>query len=165
MATRAKKSRGKSRSAKRSGSKSRGGRAASAKAPKKSAKMKRGTSAKKKAAPKKAAKRTTVKRTTVKRTTVKRATAKRSTPRRSPLARVKQVAQEVVQQATTAVTEGVETLKDLGETSSIELRLERSAIGTRGSRVRFHERRESRDHRITAKVNRDDVTCAGHPLE
>jgi hypothetical protein len=60
--------------------------------------MKRGVSAKKKAAPKK--------------TAAKRAAPKR---RRSPLVRVKEVAQEVVQQATTAVTEGVEAIKDMGE--------------------------------------------------
>ena len=34
---------------------------------------------------------------------------------RSPLARVKRVAQEVAQQATTAVAQGVETLKEIGE--------------------------------------------------
>jgi hypothetical protein len=61
--------------------------------------MKRGVAAKKKAAPKK--------------TAVKRAAPK---PRRSPLVRVKQVAQEVVQQATTAVSEGVEAIKDISET-------------------------------------------------
>jgi len=101
MATRAKKSRGKSR--KRSGSKSRGGRAASAKSPRKSMKaasMKRGKSAKKKAAKK----------------STKRAAVKSRARRRSPIVRVKEVAQEVVQQATTAVAEGVETLKGFGET-------------------------------------------------
>jgi hypothetical protein len=64
--------------------------------------MKRVAMAKKKAAPKKAA--------------PKKAAAKRvAKPRRSPLVRVKEVAQEVVQQATTAVTEGVETLKVISE--------------------------------------------------
>jgi hypothetical protein len=70
--------------------------------------MKRGTTAKKKkAAPKKSA---------VKRAAPKRASVKSAAPTRSPLVRVKEVAQEVVQQATTAVTEGVETLKDFGGT-------------------------------------------------
>jgi hypothetical protein len=63
--------------------------------------MKRGTSAKKKV---------------VKKSSAKRAATKRRAPRRSPIVRVKEVAQEVVQQATTAVTEGVDALKGLGET-------------------------------------------------
>jgi hypothetical protein len=49
---------------------------------------------------------------------VKKASAKRASAKKrsaNPLARVKRVAQEVAQQATTAVTEGVETLKELGE--------------------------------------------------
>jgi hypothetical protein len=43
----------------------------------------------------------------------RRSTAKRR--RQSPVARVKRVTREVVQQAQVAVTAGVETLKDLGE--------------------------------------------------
>jgi hypothetical protein len=46
---------------------------------------------------------------------IKRRVAKKQRKSTSPLARVKRVAQEVAQQATTAVTEGVETLKDFGE--------------------------------------------------
>ncbi|MFI5229542.1 MAG: hypothetical protein ACHQWU_10760 [Gemmatimonadales bacterium] len=44
------------------------------------------------------------------------AKAAQSSTNGSPLARVTRVAKEVAQQATTAVTEGVETLKELGET-------------------------------------------------
>jgi hypothetical protein len=39
----------------------------------------------------------------------------RKSGRRSPIARVGRVAKEVAQQATTVVSEGVETLKELGE--------------------------------------------------
>jgi hypothetical protein len=52
----------------------------------------------------------------------RKSTARKTAPRRSPArknpsrgARVKRVAQEVVQQAQGAVVAGVETLKDLGE--------------------------------------------------
>jgi hypothetical protein len=68
--------------------------------------MKRGTSAKKKSATKKSAKRAAP----------KRAAVKSRAPRRSPIVRVKDVAQEVVSQAATAVTEGVDALKGIGET-------------------------------------------------
>jgi len=47
----------------------------------------------------------------------KASAAKRTSPRKqSPVARVKRVTREVVQQATVAVSAGVETLKDLGGT-------------------------------------------------
>lgn len=99
MATKAKKSRGKSmrKVAKKSSVKSRGGRAASAKAAKKSAR--RVVVTKKKVVVKKRTRKKTVKKASG----------------RSPLARVKRVAREVAAQATTAVTAGVETLKGLGE--------------------------------------------------
>lgn len=42
-------------------------------------------------------------------------TKRGSTGKQSPVARVKRVTREVVQQAAVAVTTGVETLKDLGE--------------------------------------------------
>jgi hypothetical protein len=49
----------------------------------------------------------------------KRSTSRRSSAKRrggqSPMARVKRVAREVAQQATAAVSAGVETVKDLGE--------------------------------------------------
>lgn len=50
----------------------------------------------------------------------KRGSARKSAPRkkaarRSPVARVKRVTREVVEQAQVAVAAGVETLKDLGE--------------------------------------------------
>jgi hypothetical protein len=46
---------------------------------------------------------------------VKRASSRSGGNRkRSPVARVKRVTREVVQQATVAVSSGVETLKDLG---------------------------------------------------
>ena len=50
----------------------------------------------------------------IKQASPKKRVAKKA-PSRSPLARVKRVAQEVAHQASAAVSSGVETLKDLGE--------------------------------------------------
>jgi len=78
-------------------------------------------SAKRRAAPKKAsAKRPAIKKKSAKRPAVKKSAAKRSagggqqatTP--SPIARVTRVAKEVAQQASTAMTEGLETVKEFG---------------------------------------------------
>jgi hypothetical protein len=108
MATRAKKSRGKSgaKTAKRSGSSARRGPALK----KKSAKKKKASA--KRAAAKKA-KKAAPKRASAKKAVVKRPAAKK--PSRNPITRVTRVAKEVAQQASTAVSEGVETLKELGE--------------------------------------------------
>jgi hypothetical protein len=63
------------------------------------------------------AKRGGAKKSVAKRSTAKRSTAKRSTGGRktSPLARVKRVATGVVEQAQTAVSHGVDAVKELGE--------------------------------------------------
>jgi hypothetical protein len=50
-----------------------------------------------------------------KRTAAKRRSASPKRSKQSPVARVKRVTREVVQQASTAVSAGVETLRDLGE--------------------------------------------------
>jgi hypothetical protein len=117
MAARAKKSRRKS-----------GGKAASKRSVSKRASAKRsgkkGSSAKR-GASKKSAKRPAIKKSAAKRPAIKKAAAKRSgsekrsasggqkaTP--SPMARVTRVAKEVAQQASTAVTEGFETVKEFG---------------------------------------------------
>ena len=63
--------------------------------------------AKKSPATKPAAKKSAAKRPAVKK--------KSSSRTRSPIARVTRVAREVAQQATAAVTEGVESLKEMGE--------------------------------------------------
>lgn len=107
MATRAKKSRGKSgaKTAKRSGSSARRGPALK----KKSAKKKKAPA--KRAAAKKAKK--APKRASAKKAVIKRPAAKK--PSRNPITRVTRVAKEVAQQASTAVSEGVETLKEFGE--------------------------------------------------
>jgi hypothetical protein len=66
----------------------------------------------------------------VKRKMARQAAPKRKSPspakrsRSSPVARVKRVTREVVEQATTAVTTGVETLKDLGENIAGRVRSE-----------------------------------------
>ena len=115
MAARAKKSRRKSGSkaaSKRSTSKRGGGRAASAKRSGKKARP-----AKRSATKKAAAKRPTIKKSAAKRP-AKKSSAKsggQKAPRRSPIARVTRVAKEVAQQASTAVTEGIETVKEFGE--------------------------------------------------
>ena len=118
MAARAKKSRRKSgkKAAKRSTSKRTARRASSAK--------RSGTksrSAKRGAAPKKAsAKRPAIKKKSAKRPAVKKSAAKRSpaggqqAASPSPIARVTRVAKEVAQQASSAMTEGIETVKEFG---------------------------------------------------
>ena len=55
------------------------------------------------------------KRGTARKSAGKKTSARKTTTKRAPVARVKRVAQEVVQQAQTAVVAGVETLRDLGE--------------------------------------------------
>jgi hypothetical protein len=138
MATRAKKSRKKSGS--RSTKKAAGSKRASSRrvaSAKRSASTKRAAARKPASAKRKAVaksgKRSAAKRSAAKRPAGKRSTAKRSTAktksvrkpsvrragvssRRSPMARVTRVAKEVAQQATIAVTESVDALKELGET-------------------------------------------------
>ena len=119
MAARAKKSRRKSggkTASKRSGSKR-----ASAKRS-----AKKGGSAKRGAASTKSAKRPAIKRSAAKRPAIKKRPAKRSAAKKrsassgqkaatqSPMARVTRVAKEVAQQASTAMTEGLETVKEFG---------------------------------------------------
>jgi hypothetical protein len=61
-------------------------------------------------------KKSAAKRSSAKRSTAKRSSAKRSGGRKtSPLARVKRVATGVVEQAQSAMTHGVEAVKELGE--------------------------------------------------
>lgn len=59
-----------------------------------------------------------MKKSASRRAAAKRGTKRRSAPTKrrsqSPVARVKRVTREVVQQATVAVTAGVETLRDIG---------------------------------------------------
>jgi hypothetical protein len=119
MAARAKKSRrksGRKAASKKSKLKGRAGRVASAKRSRRTAR-----SAKRGAAPKKAsAKRPALKKKSAKRPAIKKRAATRSagggqqasTP--SPISRVTRVAKEVAQQASTAVTEGLETVKEFG---------------------------------------------------
>jgi len=121
MATRAKKSRTKSGGStgkKRGGAKSRGGtktaktakKAAAKRGPARKSSMKKAVKKSRGPALKKSAKRAAK--------VVKRA-AKRSSGARksggSALSRVTRVAKEVAHQATTAVSEGVETIKEFGE--------------------------------------------------
>ena len=66
-------------------------------------------------------KKSSAKKSSAKRGSARRSAAKRSRPaakksrRQSAVGRVKRVTREVAQQATAAVTAGVETLRDLGE--------------------------------------------------
>lgn len=84
-------------------------RSASARGGAKRAGMKRG------AAKRSGAKRGGMKRAGAKKSASRRGAASQSrSTTRSPVARVKRVTREVVQQATTAVSSGVETLRDLG---------------------------------------------------
>ena len=103
MATRARKSSRKKGAAKRGAARKAGARKGGAR---KRGGMKRG-----------GAKRGGAKRRGAKRSGAKRAGAKRASRgggrRQSPVARVKRVTREVVQQASDAVSSGVETLKDL----------------------------------------------------
>jgi hypothetical protein len=116
MAARAKKSRRKSggkKASKRSVSK----RASAKRSGKKGSTAKRG-------ATKKSTKRPAIKKSAAKRPAIKKAAAKRSggvtrsfggaqkAASQSPMARVTRVAKEVAQQASTAVTEGLETVKE-----------------------------------------------------
>ena len=73
--------------------------------------MKRGS------AKKSAAKRPAVTNSAAKRSAAKKnnSTAAKKPARRSPMSRVTRVAKEVAQQATTAVTGGLETVKEFGE--------------------------------------------------
>jgi hypothetical protein len=67
---------------------------------------------------KSSAKRPAIKKSAAKRPAAKKSSAKsgaKKAPRRSPIARVTRVAKEVAQQASTAVTEGFETVKEFGE--------------------------------------------------
>jgi hypothetical protein len=81
--------------------------------------MKRGA-AKRGAAKRGGTKRGGTKRGGMKRSSARKSASRRGTAsssrstKRSPVARVKRVTREVVQQATTAVSSGVETLRDLG---------------------------------------------------
>ena len=50
-----------------------------------------------------------------KRGSARKSAPRKKTARRSPVARVKRVTREVVEQAQTAMAAGVETLKDFGE--------------------------------------------------
>ena len=123
MAARAKKSRRKSggkSASKRTAGKRRASRVASAKrSGKKTPPAKRGAASKKSSAKRPAIKKRAAKRPAIKKSAVKRG-AKRSSsggqkaPTRSPIARVTRVAKEVAQQASTAVTEGIETVKEFG---------------------------------------------------
>jgi hypothetical protein len=116
MAARAKKSRRKSggkKASKRSVSK----RASAKRSGKKGSTAKRG-------ATKKSTKRPTIKKSAAKRPAIKKGAAKRGggvtrssgggqkAASQSPMARVTRVAKEVAQQASTAVTEGLETVKE-----------------------------------------------------
>ena len=119
MAARAKKSRRKS-----------GGKAASKRSVSKRASATRsptkGSAAKRGAASKKSVKRPAIKKRAAKRPAVKKSAAKRSggakrssnggqkAAAQSPMARVTRVAKEVAQQASTAMTEGLETVKEFG---------------------------------------------------
>ena len=138
MATRAKKSRGKSggttsntrgKPAVRSG----GSKSASKKSSTKKASAKRPatkSAAAKKSAPTRSLGRPAMKKASAKRPTVNKAAAKKApavkkaapkkaAPRKtgggSPLARVTRVAKEVAQQASAVVTEGMESIKEMGE--------------------------------------------------
>jgi hypothetical protein len=122
MAARAKKSRRKSggkSASKRTAGKRRAGRAASAKrSGKKARPAKRGAAARKSSAKRPAIKKRAAKRPAIKKSAVKRAGAKRSASAQlkaataSPIARVTRVAKEVAQQASSAVTGGIETVKE-----------------------------------------------------
>ncbi len=114
MAARAKKSRRKS-----------GGKTASKRSVSKRSSAKRSGkkgSAAKRGATKKSTKRPAIKKSAAKRPAIKKGAAKRSMTRssgggqkaasQSPMARVTRVAKEVAQQASTAVTEGLETVKE-----------------------------------------------------
>jgi hypothetical protein len=78
-------------------------------------KMKK-SSARKKAAPKRrsAARKSASRKPAMRKAAAKKSTRSAAPRRKSPVARVKSVTREVVQQATVAVAAGVETLKDLG---------------------------------------------------
>jgi hypothetical protein len=121
MAARAKKSRrksgGKSASKRTAGKR----RAASAKrSGKKARPAKRGAASRKSSAKRPAIKKRAAKRPAIKKSAVKRSGAKRSasggqkTATASPIARVTRVAKEVAQQASSAVTGGIETVKEFG---------------------------------------------------
>ena len=119
MAARAKKSRGKSgrkTGAKRGASKRRGSSAAR----KSGRATKRGPAVKRRRSTKSAAKkkRPAVKKrsASAKRSQSRSAAAAPKRVRKSPIARVKRVALEVAEQATSAVAEGVDAIKDIGET-------------------------------------------------
>jgi hypothetical protein len=124
MAARAKKSRRKSggkSASKRTAGKRRASRVASAKrSGKKARPAKRGAASRKSSAKRPAIKKRAAKRPAIKKSAVKRGGAKRSSSggqkaaTRSPIARVTRVAKEVAQQASTAVTEGFETVKEFG---------------------------------------------------
>lgn len=117
MAARAKKSRGKSGSkstGKRGGSKR--GRSASAR----KSSAKRGPAVKRRSSTAKSAKK---KRPTAKKTmrgktsgTARGGSAAPKRSRKSPISRVTRVAREIGEQATTAVSEGVDAIKEIGET-------------------------------------------------
>jgi hypothetical protein len=122
MASRAKKSRKTSRAKTTSkrggaGSKARGATSGRGAAKSRSGATKRVATASK-AAAKRPAIEQVAKRPAVKKSSAKSRGAAESRKREgsSPLERVTRVAKEVAQQATTAVTEGVETLKDMGGT-------------------------------------------------
>lgn len=82
------------------------------KARKSSARKKSARSAKKRSSARKASgKRSSARKGASK---ARSSSKKRNAKRQSPVARVRRVTREVVQQATVAVTAGVETLRDLG---------------------------------------------------
>jgi hypothetical protein len=85
-----------------------------AKRKKASAKKKSARSSMKRGSARKGA-RKSAKRSPAKKSRRSAAPRRKAAGRQSPVARVKRVTREVVQQATVAVTAGVETLKDLGE--------------------------------------------------
>ncbi|MEO8560423.1 MAG: hypothetical protein ABI601_00005, partial [bacterium] len=68
-------------------------------------------------AKKSTAKKSTAKKSTAKQSTAKRGGTKRAAPRKSasPLERVKRVASGVVEQAQSAMSSGVDAVKELGE--------------------------------------------------
>jgi hypothetical protein len=92
------------------------GRKKSARAGKRGAKrsgMKKGGA--RKASRKAGGAKRSAKRSAPKRSSARRSSKKRTGGGSSPMARVKRVTREVVQQATAAVTAGVETVRDVGE--------------------------------------------------
>lgn len=122
MATRAKKSRGKKSSARSAGAKKSARKSTSrSSASKKSSGARRGPAIKKSDAKKSAMKKSSSKRSSSARgkssTPAKRRgkPASKSMSPKSPIERVTRVAKEVAQQAATVMTEGVDVVRDFGE--------------------------------------------------